>query len=133
MRIVIDTNVLLSAVFFGGTPQRVVDAVMRDAVSAYATQAIIEEYREAVSEMIARKQGRLRRNLLQPFLGRLCIVDAFTQVHICRDPDDDKFIACAVDAAASCIVSGDKDLLSIGEHSGVKIVTAAEYCKCTKI
>ena len=48
-------------------------------------------------------------------------------VNVCRDPDDDKFLACAIDGAAYYAVSGDSDLLSLGEFRGVKIVTASEF------
>jgi putative PIN family toxin of toxin-antitoxin system len=46
---------------------------------------------------------------------------------ICRDPDDDKFIACAVATGAKVIVSGDKDLLSLSEYAGVKILRPNEF------
>ena len=46
---------------------------------------------------------------------------------ICRDPDDDKFINCAIDAKAIYIVSGDNDLLTIKNFAGIEIVTAREF------
>ena len=46
-----------------------------------------------------------------------------------RDPDDDKFIECAVDAEALYIVSGDNDLLDIGQYEGIQIITAKEFCE----
>ena len=55
-------------------------------------------------------------------------MDPITHVEVCRDPDDDKFISCAIDSRAIYIVSGDKDLLVTGEYGGVDIVTAAEFC-----
>ena len=45
---------------------------------------------------------------------------------VCRDADDDKFIACALSASADFIVSGDKDLLDIGRYKSVKIISASE-------
>ena len=133
MRIVLDTNVLISAVFFGGKPQKIIDAVMWEKLSAYATNEIITEYVEVVSEMIARKQGHLRHGLLNPFLAKLHIIDTYTQVSFCRDPDDDKFLSCAIDASVPYIVSGDKDLLTIEEYKDIKIVTAAEFCDLLKL
>ena len=129
MKIVIDTNVLISGIFFGGFPQKVIDAVMQERCSAYATADMVAEYREIVAEMIERKQGHLRRDLLLPLLIRLHIIEGSTQVNICRDPDDNKFIECAISANASYIVSGDKDLLDIVECNGINIVTPAEFCK----
>ena len=48
-------------------------------------------------------------------------------IQVCRDPDDDKFIECAVDAQCIYIVSGDKDLLTVNRYNGIKIVTVADF------
>jgi predicted nucleic acid-binding protein len=48
---------------------------------------------------------------------------------VCRDPDDDKFIACALAASADFIVSGDKDLCDIAKYRSVKIVRASDLLK----
>ena len=50
------------------------------------------------------------------------------QIDICRDPDDNKFLECAVDAKAIYIVSGDKDLLTLEKYANVEIITAREFC-----
>lgn len=50
-----------------------------------------------------------------------------TKVRTCRDPDDDKFIACAIDAECLYIVSGDKDLLEIEIYKDVKILTVSDF------
>ena len=129
MRIVIDTNVIISAVFFGGIPRTVVEAVIDRSVTACANREIIEEYREVVAEMIHRKQGHLRCELINYFLGKLEIIEPVADIHLCRDPDDDKFLSCAVDAKALCIVSGDKDLLDVRSIDNIEIITAADFCK----
>ncbi len=70
MRIVIDTNVLISGVFFGGFPREILNAVVENRLTACATAEIIAEYEEIVQEMIIRKQGHINRHLLAP-LGEL--------------------------------------------------------------
>ena len=127
MKVVIDTNVVISAVFFGGVPRRIVEEAMAGRVQVCATAAIVEEYNEVVAEMIERKQGRLRRDVLAPFIACLKLVEPVSSVAVCRDPDDDKFISCAVDAGAKYIVSGDKDLLVLGKYKDIEIVTAKEF------
>ena len=128
MRIVIDTNVVISGTFFGGCPRKVIESVGKNGLYACATLEIVNEYEEIVDEMIRRKQGLLRRDILKPFIDSLKMMDSFTKVEVSRDPDDDKFISCAVDAKALYIVSGDKDLLEIGRYRFVEILTAAEFC-----
>ena len=129
MRIVIDANVLISGVFFGGSPRNVLEAIASGRVKASASAEIVDEYHEIVEEMIARKQGHLSADGLAAFVAKLDLVEPVTQVDVCRDPDDNKFISCAIDAHAVYIVSGDKDLLSIGSFEGVEMVTAAEFCE----
>ena len=78
--------------------------------------------------MISRKQGNLRKDVLSLFTAKLNLIEAKTKVEVCRDLDDDKFISCALDAKALYIVSGDKDLLVIGQYEDVQIITAADFC-----
>ena len=62
-------------------------------------------------------------------ISKMHQIDAVTEVHICRDPNDDKFIDCAVDSQSKYIVSGDKDLLAVDKYSGVEIVTVADFLR----
>ena len=55
------------------------------------------------------------------------LIEGRTVVKVCRDPDDDKFLSCAIDAKCLYIVSGDKDLLSLGEYKGVEIMTVSDF------
>ena len=128
MRIVVDTNVIISGVFFGGAPAEVLKAIVTNKVTACASKQIVEEYIEIVNEMISRKQGRLNSDILLMLIESLEMIKPKTHIEISRDPDDDKFIECAKDADALYIVSGDKDLLVIKQYENIKIITAKEFC-----
>ena len=129
MNIVIDTNVVISGTFFGGAPRRVLEAVVEKTVSAFATSEIVDEYSEIVDEMIRRKQGHLSPAVLAPFIQNLRMIESVSDIQVSRDPDDDKFIECAVDAKALFVVSGDKDLLVLERYEDVEIIRAAEFCR----
>ena len=129
MKVVVDTNVVISGVFFGGRPRQILEAVVKNQITACATTEIISEYDEIIEEMIYRKQGKLRRDILSPFIAELELVAPVTQLAVCRDVDDDKFISCAVDTKAFYIISGDKDLLDIQQYQNIEIITAAEFCQ----
>ncbi len=129
MNIVIDTNVVISGTFFGGFPRKVLEAVVDKKLSAYATAEIVDEYSEIVQEMIARKQGHLTIAVLTQFVHNLHLVEPVTSVEVSRDPDDDKFIGCAIDSKSYYIVSGDKDLLVLEKYEGIEIITAVDFCK----
>ena len=77
--------------------------------------------------MISRKQGHIHRDILTPFIAALELIEPKTKIEISRDPDDDKFIGCAVDARAIYIVSGDKDLLDLKMYDGIEMITAADF------
>ncbi len=129
MKIVIDTNVVISGVFFGGYPRRVLDAVLDGKTSASVTSEIAAEYVEIAQEMIERKQGHFRRELFAVLLSKMELIAPHSEVHLSRDPDDDKFIACASDTKALYIVSGDKDLLVLKRYQDIEIITAKEFCE----
>ena len=128
MRIVVDTNVIVSGVFFGGAPKQILNAIVAAKVTACATTEIVDEYLEIVEEMISRKQGSIDKNILSPLIRSLEMIEPRTHVELSRDPDDDKFLGCAKDAKALYIVSGDKDLLVLERFENIEIITARDFC-----
>ena len=127
MNIVIDTNVIISGIFFGGYPRKILETVADKQISAYATTEIINEYYEIIDEMIKRKQGRINNSVLSQLVSKLKIIQSSSSVNICRDSDDNKFIECAIDANALYIISGDKDLLDIQKFNNIQIVNAKSF------
>ena len=103
------------------------EAIGDSLFDVYATTEIIEEYQETVEEISQSGRGNLKADILSAFISKLNIIEPRTEVAVCRDPDDDKFIGCAVDSKALYIVSGDKDLLVIKEYEGIEIITAADF------
>ena len=110
MRIVLDTNVLISGVFFGGFPRKILSSIVARKITACATAEIINEYEEIVQEMIDRKQGHINKAILVPLIKAIEIIESSSRIVICRDPDDDKFLECAKDSHVLYIVSGDKPI-----------------------
>ena len=129
MRIVIDTNVVISGTFFKGNPRRIVEATVENRFNVFATPEIIQEYNDIINEFIKRKQGNLDNNILNQFIASLNIINQKSFMQICRDSDDDKFINCAIDSKSLYIVSGDNDLLVLGKYNNIDIITATQFCK----
>jgi uncharacterized protein len=125
-RIVLDTNVLISALVFGGRPRLVTDLVGEASVIAVTSEEIMTEFRRIVvakfpefSQNAAQLEQLLRKYTRWVKLGSVTVT-------VCRDPDDNNVIETALIGMADYIVSGDKDLLVLKEHDGVKIVKPAE-------
>jgi putative PIN family toxin of toxin-antitoxin system len=127
MRVVIDTNIIISALFFGGLPDKFLKLVFEEKIKAVASAEIISEYIETDSEFAQKANRRIQSNTLEQIIYPIEIILPKTKVEICRDPDDDKFIACAVDGKCKYIVSGDKDLLELKSFKNVEIVTVREF------
>ena len=93
MKIVIDTNILISAVFFGGIPRKVIDLVIDEKISACMNEEIFSEYEDTAFKMNAKGKWHINREIFDRFLNAVEVVGTETVVDICRDPDDNKFIA----------------------------------------
>ena len=127
MKIVIDTNVVASAIFFGGQPRRLLELLLERRLEAFVSPEIIEEYHETVQYLQNKYPVKKVIVPLTHIVAACQMIEPETQLHVCRDPDDDKFIECATDAQCLYIVSGDKDLLSLKRIKDIQVVTNAEF------
>jgi len=127
MRIVVDINVIASAVYFGGKPYDLLKLIMEEKVSAIASKEIVDEYEEILARL-QHKFPKLSKSIpFQEIVGKLTVIKVSSDIRICRDSEDDKFISCAVDGRCIYIVSGDNDLLSLKDYDGIEIITVAQF------
>lgn len=130
MRVVLDTNVVTSALLWRGTPYRLFQAIRQaPSIQLYASAALLEELADVLSRPSL--AGRLTLigctagDVLLDYISVVQIVEAPPLIRpVCRDPDDDAVLALGLAAQAELIVSGDKDLLVLGQHEGVPILAA---------
>lgn len=109
MRVVLDTNVFISGVFFSGPPARILEAWQDGRIVPVVSPGILQEYRRVGDELAARYRGVD----LNPMLSLLmadgeAVSDRPLDEPVSRDPHDDKFLGCAREAGAEVVVSGDK-------------------------
>ena len=128
MKVVLDTNVFVSGVFFGGTPDRVLEAWRDGTTEVVLSREILEEY-VRVDEELA---GRFPDIDLGPAFELLAVsatlvVSTRLPEPVSRDPDDDKFLACGLAAGADCVVSGDRDLLDVSPYEGVVVLSPRDF------
>jgi putative PIN family toxin of toxin-antitoxin system len=133
MRIVIDTNVIASAVFFGGRPYQLLRYIMENYVEVVASKEIVDEYEEIILRLQQKYPAITTKIPFHDILAKLEIIRVSSDIHVSRDPDDDKFISCAVDGKCLYIVSGDSDLLSIGKYEGIEILTVSDFLDRLKV
>lgn len=128
MRIVVDTNVLVSGVFFGGLPGRILEAWRDGVLTLVVSLSILEEY-HGVGHLLATRYDGVD---LDAFLALVAvnaeIVDAPALSHqVCDDPDDDKFLACALSGSAPVVVSGDAALRRVSGWNGIAVLSPRAF------
>lgn len=127
MTATLDTNVLMSGIFFGGVPGRVLEAWRDGRFKWVVTDDIIDEYRE-VSERLHLKIPRVDpREWIELIEDEAAsIVPERLKEPVCDDPDDDKLVACALGAGAT-IVSGDHHLLDVNGRNGLCVKKPRDF------
>ena len=128
MRVVLDTNVLMSGLLFGGVPGRVVEAWRRGRIEVVLTATVLTEY-ERVAETLSKRYPEVAINAILQILASLAIRvdDRDLPEPVCADPDDDKFLACALSGHARLVVSGDKALVATSGYRGIKVVNPRSF------
>lgn len=128
MKVVLDTNVLISAIFFSGPPSRVLSAWIDDRFELVVSPAILAEYREVAGRIGAKFPGvELGAVLDRIALHALLVVPVKLPDDACTDRDDIKFLECALGSRADCVVSGDRALLRSSGYEGVEVVTPRAF------
>jgi len=130
VRVVLDTNVVVSGVFFGGVPGKILAAWSAGAFVLVLSPAILEEYRRVGHELGVRYPAITAA--FEPVLTLIAmnavIVDAPPlTVPVSADADDDMFLAVALAAKAAVVVSGDQDLLEVSGWRGVDVLTPRQF------
>jgi putative PIN family toxin of toxin-antitoxin system len=125
-RVVLDTNVLVSALVFGGNPRTVVE-ILTDSIIVVISQEIITELRRiihskfpAFDEDLLRLEKLLERDAEVATLGNL-------QVNVSRDPDDNEILETALAGHCKFLVSDDKDLLDLISYKDIQIMSPATF------
>lgn len=128
---VLDTNVWVSALLWGGKPAAVIKAAEEGKVSVYSSEEIVAEISQVLAYpkilKIYQSEG-LRNELIEAVLKVVKLVEVTKKVKVVLEhPADDKFLDCALAARADCIISGDKHLLKVGSYMTVRVVSVSAF------
>lgn len=129
MRVVLDTNTVVSALLFSGVASRLVPLWQSGRIALLVSKPILEEY----LRVLAYPKFRLTREDVKalieeevlPFIKPVRIRRRLSVVK--RDPDDDKFLECAVSGRAKYLVTGDSELKALHSYRKVRILNVAEF------
>ena len=128
MRVILDTNVFVSGVFFAGPPHRILEAWRDGKLQVVLTQEILEEY-QRVGEVLAEQFPVVElRPMIEWVTMNAEVFPSQTMPEpISADPDDDKFIACALISRCKLIVSGDRHLLKVSGYGGIRVMKPRQF------
>lgn len=128
MRVVADTNTVVSAFLWGGLPAEVLAAAREGRISLHASPALLAELEDVLARAkFAARIAQVGSSVPQMIAGYRALVTPVRPAVIeptVRDPDDDHVLACALGASATLIVSRDRDLLELGTFRDIRILAA---------
>ena len=130
IRAVADTNLFVSLARGGGaTLRRFVELWDQEKFVLITSPPVLEELYGVLRRMRSSGQIPHQPHELVEILERRCERSPGAELvrGVCRDPDDDKFLSCAVEGQADYLVTGDGDLLALGEYQGIRIVTPRQF------
>lgn len=126
IRVVVDTNIIISSVFWRGSPYEVVlKGVLREYQLVTST-AILDETADRLRNKFRFPERGIHR-LVDILLTYSHLTEPSSRFDVVRDKKDNKILECAFDGKTDYIVTGDTDLLYIKEFKGIKIITAKEF------
>jgi putative PIN family toxin of toxin-antitoxin system len=128
MRVVLDANIFISAFYWGGNPQSIIDRIIKGIDTLFISNEILDE----VIDVMARQKFKSSPEIIDTYIrtiekiGRKIYITGKT-TGISRDKDDDNKIECGMMSHADFIITSDDDLLVLKEYKGIKIITPKEY------
>lgn len=131
-RIVVDTNIFISATFWGGPPRDVIELVRDNKVTLLTLTEITAKLNRVLNYPKFAKLFKAVRRTPQDILNEYLqlteeVTPDFVPLGVIRDTKDNMILAAAVGGSASCLVTGDKDLLDLRQYKQVTILTASQF------
>lgn len=131
MRLVLDTNIVLSALLWRGTPHRLLGIGLEQDVAFFTSSPLLDELTGILERPRFARALRIINytidDVIDRYLGFVHVVKTMPLAQpVSRDPDDDLVLACAAAAQAELIITGDRDLLVLKEFQNIPIVTAVQ-------
>ena len=130
MKIVIDTNTVISAFGWGGKPDAVMGRVIDGLDTLFITDDIIREFETTIKKPrldAIKEQTASMMDIIKKYSQKVTVSTEHKATGASRDKDDDMYLECAIAANADYIVSGDKHLRELKAYKNIKIVNASEY------
>ena len=126
-KIVIDTNILISAFGWGSNSRDLIDAVMDKEYEFIISIDILEELKRVLDYPKFKFSEEQKRKFLEIIFKISTVIDTKLKLNVCDDENDNIFLECAIEKKADYIISGDDDLLRMKKFRDIKIISVKEF------
>jgi len=127
IKVVLDTNVFISALFWKGAPYQIFKRILEGAILNFISPKILEELKSRLLEKFKLPPEKVKEFLEIIVFNSQIVYPKKKLSVVKKDPEDNKILECALEAKASFVISGDKHLLEIKEYKGIKIISPKEF------
>lgn len=126
LKVVLDTNIIVSALVFGGRPEEILKIALQREISPITSPLLQAE----LSETLIKKFNfsELKVQQIEKKLKKICkVVSPSIEIHVSRDEMDNKVLEAAIEGKCTYIITGDKDLLDLKVFKKIKILTPNQF------
>lgn len=126
VRVVLDTNIIISAILCGGKPDKVLNLVLEEKITAIISPVLTSELKEVFSKKFPLSEADCKlafKNIEESFE----VVQPEKKIDVLRDKDDNRVLEAAIEGDCAYIITGDKDLLELRSYKKIKIITASDF------
>ncbi len=128
LRVVLDTNVLISAILFGGKPRQILEKAIRGEVRLCLSEPILEELKGVLQRSKFDYSPEMIQIILTELMGIADFVNPSETIKaVLEDPEDNRILECAVEARANYVVSGDLHLLKLKKYLDIEVLNALAF------
>ena len=128
VKVVVDTNVLVSATLFGGNPEKILDLAGKDKIEILISEEIVEEFTEVLQEKFGFSSS-MAEAAASGIRGISTLITPTQRLSVIKEKEaDNRVLECAVEGKAQHIVTGDtKHLQPLKEYQEIKILSPAQF------
>ncbi len=128
LKVVLDTNVLISAILFGGKPRQILEKAIRGEIRLCLSDPILEEIKGVLQRSKFDYSPEMIQFILTELMGIAHFVNPSETIDVVlEDRDDNRILECAVEAGANYIITGDSHLLKLSKYLNIEVLNAAAF------
>ena len=128
IKVVLDSNVLISSIVFGGNPRKIFKKIIEGKIKLSISLSIIEEIREVLGGDKFKYSPAVLNIIINELLAITEVVEPMEILNVIDDdPDDNRILECAVEAGADYIITGDKHLLKKNPYFNIRIMNPYDF------